>query len=79
MSHQFVRHIVGQLDEGVQRCVICGEIISDYRNTMMPAGTPPPKGFGAGEVFVKGGNPIETTIAIRPGTPFKNCNQTPQI
>lgn len=27
-----IRHIAGPMEEGLQRCVVCGEILIDYRN-----------------------------------------------
>jgi hypothetical protein len=70
----FTRHIVAEMDESmVQRCLICGIIISDYRNTMSPAGTPPPVGYAAGEVFVSEGNPRISGISLIEGTEYENC------
>jgi len=37
-------HIAGEIEDGVQRCTRCGEILIDYRGTMvmiMPDGTIP--------------------------------------
>lgn len=49
----FEKHQVKDMDESmVQRCINCNAIISDYRNTMMPAGQSMPKGFSAGYVYV---------------------------
>lgn len=60
---QYYRHTVLTMGPDlVQKCIICGEIISDYRNTMSPAGTPPARGFAAGIVYVSDGNPRVTTI-----------------
>ena len=58
-----VKHLVGNLVDGIQRCIICGEIINDYTDVMYPAGQPAPKGFPAGPVYVSGTNPkIYTSI-----------------
>lgn len=59
----FYRHTVLSMEGLVQKCIICGETISDYRNTMAPEGTPPPQGFAAGIVYVSDGNPVITQIA----------------
>lgn len=49
-----VEHVVGPLlDSGVQECSRCGEIVTDYRNTMVPAGTPPLTGLSVGSKYVK--------------------------
>jgi hypothetical protein len=42
----------------VQKCELCGEIISDYRNSAWPAEQGPPKGFDEGNVYVSVGNPV---------------------
>ena len=61
------------MDESmVQRCLICGIIISDYRNTMSRAGTPP-AGYAAGEVFFSEGNPRISGISLIAGTEYENC------
>lgn len=60
----YTKHFVLTMDGSyVQRCLFCGEVISDYRNTMSPAGTPPPQGVPAGNVYVSNGNPRITTVA----------------
>lgn len=42
-------HIAGLLDgSGVQRCLLCWAILADYRDTMVPEGTPPLRGFEPG-------------------------------
>lgn len=60
----FIKHHTGELDESMmQRCIFCGEVISDYRNVMYPKEQGPPKGFAAGDIYVRKGNPkITTTI-----------------
>jgi hypothetical protein len=60
-EYTYVRHIVGEMtEEGIQGCVICGEIITDYRGAMVPEGTPPLRGFDAGDIYVLKGNPTIT-------------------
>lgn len=54
----YVQHIVSAMEDWVQRCLICGEIISDYRNSAWPVGDPPPRGWQPGPICVsKGTNP----------------------
>ena len=49
---KYIKHIVAEMDESlIQRCLICGEVISDYRNTMAPVGTVI-SGFPQGPVYV---------------------------
>lgn len=52
-------HVVDIFDlEGVQRCRRCGEILTDYRNAMVPEGSPPLSGWEIGaHVEVITGNP----------------------
>lgn len=74
----FTRHIVADMDASmVQRCLICGEIISDYRNAMWPNGQDPPKGWGSGPVYVLGGNPTtymsEAAMAETSMLESENC------
>ena len=42
-------HEAGELThEGLQRCTRCGIILTDYRNTVVPEGTPPLRGWAEG-------------------------------
>jgi hypothetical protein len=53
---QYVEHHVNDMDETLlQRCVLCGEIITDYRNIMYRVEDGPPAGFRAGPVYVSPG------------------------
>jgi len=70
---KYTQHIVGELIGGIQTCVICGAVITDYRGTMVPDGTPPLRGFPAGPVYIRGVNPIETTIYISDNDEFDVC------
>lgn len=73
---KFTHHVVADMDESmVQRCVICGFVVSDYRNVMCPAGSPPSRGFDAGSIFVSGGNPRITTI--QPPEDYVDCKADP--
>lgn len=60
-KQDFVEHYVYDMkpeDNMIQRCVSCNAIICDYTNTMAPAGSPQPKGFPEGVVYVsKTANP----------------------
>lgn len=60
----YIRHIVSELDEtGVQRCIICGEIINDYRNLMWIKEDGPPKGFAPGVVIASSARNPKQLIA----------------
>ncbi len=54
---KFIRHIVGPYEGQMQFCLICGEVICDYRGAVYPADCPPPSGFAEGELYVQGINP----------------------
>lgn len=71
-----IKHIVIDMDESmVQRCIICGEVISDYTNTMKPKGDPMPKGFPSGDVYViKGKGFTTSSTVLKENETFKNCN-----
>lgn len=72
---KFTKHIVADMDESlVQRCLICGEAISDYTNTMQPYGTPAPKGFAAGNIYISNtNNPRISTIEEPTEYEIENC------
>jgi len=72
---KYIKHLVVEMDESmVQRCLICGSTISDYRNTMWPSGQNPPTGYPAGEVFVSfGTNPTISCTELGEGETSENC------
>lgn len=41
-------HVAGPLIAGLQCCGRCGEVLSDYRNAMVPEGDPMPLGWKVG-------------------------------
>lgn len=62
MARQYIKHQVEDMDESmIQKCTVCGAMISDYRNVMCAEGDRVVNGFGAGEVYVSKGNPVITT------------------
>lgn len=74
MTH-YTRHIAGEIVALVQRCVVCGYPITDYRRTMVQEGTGPLKGFAEGPVYVSGGNPSMTmTAEPGPDDTFGDCS-----
>lgn len=72
---KFIKHIVADMDESmIQRCLICGTEVSNYRGMMQEAGSPPPRGFAAGEVWVSNTrNPRITTIEETTDCETENC------
>jgi hypothetical protein len=75
MIRHFTKHVVGKMDGMIQRCIICGEIISDYTNAMWPDDQSPPKGFAAGEIYIRYGQPLIITSQISEEDEVVNCNQ----
>jgi hypothetical protein len=60
-------HEAGELVNGIQVCVYCGEILTDYRGAMVPDGTPPLLGFAPGaKVEVTPGWPKQSIVVDRP-------------
>ena len=64
LPRKYTHHVVSKIDEtAVQRCVICGSVICDYRNTAVvfsSDGTNTPLGYPAGAVYMSEGNPVIT-------------------
>lgn len=62
-------HLADHFDEpGVQRCRRCGYILTDYRNVMVPDGTPPLRGWEVGAAIeVITGNP--TYLGVTDASP----------
>lgn len=60
MEQQWIRHIAGELIEGVQLCVICGAVLIDYRNSsFLGSDGSIPLGWAKGAVFINGGNSMK--------------------
>ena len=71
----YIRHIVFDMkDDMIQRCILCGEVISDYQNAMWPDGQPPPKGLPAGDIYVRAGSPA-IYQTDEPIEGFSNCKK----
>jgi hypothetical protein len=56
MSDQrpYTRHTAGALIEGVQRCVVCGLILTDHRNAAWIEAEGPPGCWAEGPVYNRG-------------------------
>lgn len=73
----YIRHILAPYnkEEQVQRCIICGEIIHDYRGVMYDSQEAANhNGWQEGEHFVRPGNPKYYTTFIDPQDISWNCN-----
>jgi hypothetical protein len=68
-------HVAGALrPDGVQRCARCGFVLSDYRDTMVPHGSPPLMGWEPGSrIVVLEGNPRHTYVLQGAGLGFAAC------
>lgn len=56
-------HIAGEFKNDIQHCLRCNYILTDYRNSMVPEGTPPMKGWAPGaSIEVISGFPIQFIV-----------------
>lgn len=73
----YTKHILGEFYEGIQRCILCGEIIHDYRNVLYSPnedGTPIiEKGWVSGEFYSSNGYPIIMLTNKPLNVEIKNC------
>jgi len=73
-AQHFIRHVIGELTDNIQRCVICGEVVNDYRGAMWPAGQEAPTGFPKGDIYVSAqGNPKMFCSDISEYDTYINC------
>lgn len=58
----YIEHRAGVFEEGIQICVLCGEVICDYsgNNWASLDGTKPP-GWPEGPLYMQGKNPTMIT------------------
>lgn len=49
-----VKHIAGEMIEGVQYCLICGQVLCDYRGAVSPEKGWVPQGWPDGFIYVRG-------------------------
>jgi len=67
---KYVKHITGEMDEsGMQRCVICGHIITDYRGAMVQVGSSPLRGFDPGAIYIY----ENITTIVEPDEEYEIC------
>ncbi len=73
---EFVRHYVRDMESDLmQVCIYCGELISDYRNSMVYGGGKI-SGFKEGYIYVsKNGNCTNYTTSLKEDVPFKICSE----
>lgn len=66
----YTRHVAGELVNNMQHCVVCGMVLTDYRNAAYFGDGPPPKGWAPGEVYVRGNFYMSTPPLDEP---IKDC------
>ena len=72
---EYTSHFVTEMDESmIQRCIYCGELISDYRGSMTPEGQGTIRGFD-GKIFVSKGGSWTNITTIEPKSGFKDCRE----
>lgn len=76
---KFIRHIVLQMEGLVQRCVVCGQIVDDERNSVWPEGMEP-RGWQPGPLYISEGQPRHYTIEqyLPPDAEVENCKRHEQ-
>jgi hypothetical protein len=58
-------HVAGPVDDLVQRCARCGQVLTDYRNTM-GVGNWSPSWWAEGQISVYEGNPSHFVAGREP-------------
>lgn len=66
----FVQHTAGPYTAGLQYCVVCGCVLTDYRNAVSCDGTVP-NGWPEGHVYVSGNFYTTQLIESEPRTTCK--------
>ncbi len=66
------RHIIGEMDNGIQRCVICGAELVNYQNCEVLGGGAIPA-WPTGDFYVTDGWPIEMSVDPPSDGNFINC------
>lgn len=76
---KFIRHIVLEMEDLVQRCLVCGQIVNDESNSVWPKGKKP-KGWPAGRLYISEGQPRHYTIQqyLPPDAEVENCKRDEQ-
>lgn len=67
----YTEHQAGSFEDGLQICILCGQIISDYTGHWASNDGSPIKGFPEGKIYITGTNPVQTTT-IKPLKNFGN-------
>jgi hypothetical protein len=68
-----IRHIAGEMEDQIQRCVICGYEILNYQGSVWVTDEPPMKGFREGEVFVTREHGRLVTLVPPDDNIFEDC------
>lgn len=57
----YIEHYAGSFEQGLQVCIYCGKVITDYTGHWVTPGGGKLTGFQEGPIWTTGVNPIETT------------------
>lgn len=53
MGYHYTKHLVSEMENGIQKCLVCGEVIFDYsKGAFYPEPEETPKGFAAGVLYI---------------------------
>jgi len=64
---RFIQHCISEMDNnGMQRCIVCGEILTYYSGIMAPVGSQALRGFDPGVIYVSLGQQPRIMTTIEP-------------
>lgn len=70
-----IKHIAGPFKNNMQECIMCGELICDYTHAMFEMGSPSPRGWPVGDVYVSGQNPQVFSSQRPDGETIVDCTK----
>lgn len=71
----YTEHEAGDFEDGLQICILCGKVITDYTGSWVSSDNSSIRGFAQGKVWQTGTNPVQT-MGVEPlrnygdGDPF---------
>lgn len=57
----YIEHCAGSFEQGLQVCIYCGKVITDYTGHWVSSDGAGLTGYQEGPVWITGVNPVETT------------------
>lgn len=61
----YTEHLAGAFEDGLQVCVLCCKVITDYTGEWATSDGSKPQGFPEGPIYQCGTNPVQT-MALKP-------------